>query len=197
VGELISDAEARRASLDDPERFEVIFDRHFGAIHRFVGRRLGRELAEEIAAEVFVTAFASRSRYDTARENARPWLLGIASNLIRHQRRGEVRRLRAYVRTGADPDDQPHDAELFDRVDAQAARAQLAEGIASLSAEDREVLLLYAWADLTYPEIAEALAIPLGTVRSRLFRARRQFRELLGASGQFEDEELERTTPHG
>jgi RNA polymerase sigma-70 factor (ECF subfamily) len=196
VGEVISDAEAIRASLDDPDRFEVVFDRHFGAIHRFVERRLGGDLAEEIAAEVFVTAFASRSRYDTARENARPWLLGIAANLIRHQRRSEVRQLRAYARTGADSGDQPRDAELLDRVDAQASRAQLAEGIASLSADDREVLLLYAWAGLSYPEIAEALAIPVGTVRSRLSRARRQFRELLGASGQFEDEDRERT-PHG
>jgi RNA polymerase sigma factor (sigma-70 family) len=196
VGELISDAEAIRASLEDPDRFEVVFDRHFGAIHRFVERRLGRELAEEIASEAFVTAFASRSRYDTARENARPWLLGIAANLIRHQRRSEMRQLRAYARSGADSGEQSHDAELFDRVDAEASRDQLAEGLASLSADDREVLLLYAWADLSYPEIAEALAIPVGTVRSRLFRARRRFRELLGASGQFEDEELERT-PNG
>ena len=72
-----------------------------------------------------------------------------------------------------------HADDVADRVSAQAARAQLADALAALAGRDRDVLLLAAWADLSYEEIAAALAIPVGTVRSRLFRARRLIRESL------------------
>jgi DNA-directed RNA polymerase specialized sigma24 family protein len=91
VGEEITDASLIAASVREPERFAVLFDRHFAAVHRYLQRRLGRDVAEELAAETFVTAFAGRLRYDGSRESARPWLFGIAANLVRHQRRTERR----------------------------------------------------------------------------------------------------------
>ena len=178
-----SDAAVIALSLSDAARFGEIFDRHFTEIHRYVARRVGGVLADEIAAETFVVAFRARDRYDRQAHDARPWLFGIAANLVRRHWRTERRRLRAYARTGVDAVGD----ECFEvgrRVDADAARPALAAALASLSATEREVLLLFAWADLSYEEISAALGVPAGTVRSRLSRARAHVRELLGPSGQ-------------
>lgn len=176
-----SDAEAIAASLDDPRSFAVVFERHFDAIFRYLRRRVGSVQGEELAAETFAQAFAARGRFDGAYTDARPWLYGIAVNLLRRRYRTEERELRAYARSGFDPlaaDDAP-----MDGADARAVAAALAE----LPPIERETLLLYAWAELGYAEIAAALDIPIGTVRSRLSRARARVRELLVAGGQYED----------
>jgi RNA polymerase sigma-70 factor (ECF subfamily) len=179
----LSDAGVVAASLDDAARFGEIFDRHFAEIDRYLARRVGWVLADEIASEVFVIAFRSRARYDQTAPDARPWLFGIAANLARRHWRTERRRLRAYARTGTDPLAGANE-DLDQRVDAAAAAPALAAALAALRAEEREVLLLFAWADLGYDEIAAALDIPIGTVRSRLSRARSHVRELLSPSGQ-------------
>jgi RNA polymerase sigma factor (sigma-70 family) len=178
-----SDAAVIAASLIDASAFGQIFDRHYGEIHRYLGRRVGAALADETAAETFVLAFRLRDRFDGRAPDARPWLFGIAANLIRRHWRTERRRLRAYARTGTDPiyDDS---SEVDRRVDAVAAGPQLAAALASLSGGEREVLLLFAWADLSYEEISAALGIPTGTVRSRLSRARAHVRELMWPTGQ-------------
>jgi RNA polymerase sigma-70 factor (ECF subfamily) len=183
---IATDAEIIRASQADPRLFAAIFDRHFDAIYRYLRRRVGESLADDLAAETFTTAFAVRGKYDLRREDARPWLYGIASNLLRHHYRREERQLRAYARTGVDPVQADLD-EVLDRVDAATAGPRLARALASLDRRDRDVLLLYAWADLSYQDIADALGIPPGTVRSRLHRARRIVRELLGDIGQYLD----------
>jgi RNA polymerase sigma-70 factor (ECF subfamily) len=172
-------------SLAEPELFALLYDRYAADIHRYVQRRLGADAADDITAETFLIAFRTRSRYDTDRPNARPWLYGIAGNLIGKQRRAEVRALRALARTGHDPVAESWSERADDRVTAQTAHAPLAGALAALSAGDRHVLLLVAWADLTYPEVAEALGIPVGTVRSRLNRARRKVRSALGADPAF------------
>jgi RNA polymerase sigma factor (sigma-70 family) len=179
-----TDSDAIAASIGDGERFALIFDRHFEAIHGFLHRRVGRDAADELAAETFAEAFRRRDVYDAARADVRPWLFGIAVNLLRHHVRTERRQLLAYARTGNDPVLHSETEAVEARVDADAARRQLALGLASLRTGDRDVLLLYAWADLGYQEISQALRIPIGTVRSRLHRARRRVRELLEASGQ-------------
>ena len=97
----------------------------------------------------------------------RRWLYGIAANLLRDHHRAERRRLLAYAKTGVDPIlDGGFDA-VGARLDAGAEGPAVARALARLTPGDRETLLLYAWADLTYREIAEALTIPIGTVRSR------------------------------
>lgn len=132
-------------------------------------------------------AFRRRAVYDPRSEDARPWLFGIAANLLRHHRRTERRQLLAYARTGADPAAEGGFDAADARADAAAAGPAIAGALATLRPWDREVLLLYAWGDLTYQEIGDALAIPVGTVRSRLARARRRVRELLAGSGQLVD----------
>jgi RNA polymerase sigma factor (sigma-70 family) len=182
------DGEAVRASVADPQAFAPVFDRHFDAVHRFVRRRVGATVAQDVAAETFLRAFEARDRFDVTRGDARPWLYGIAVNLLGHHYRSEERQLRAYARTGVDPglvDEERADA----RLDAAAARRQLAAALADLQPGDRDALLLHAWAGLEYAEIAEALDIPVGTVRSRLNRARELVRRRLTA-----DEVTEWTT---
>ncbi|MEU9291915.1 RNA polymerase sigma factor [Streptomyces sp. NPDC048275] len=183
--EVSQDAEVVARSLDEPERFASLYDRYAPDIHRYATRRLGTGAADDITAETFLIAFRTRARYDTDRSNARPWLYGIAGNLIGKQRRAEVRALRALARTGHDPVAESWSARADDRVTAQTAHAPLAGALAALSTGDRHVLLLVAWADLTYVEVAEALGIPVGTVRSRLNRARRKVRSALGADPAF------------
>ncbi|GAW50843.1 MULTISPECIES: RNA polymerase sigma factor [unclassified Nocardioides] len=173
------DAAVVASSLTDPPRFALLYDRYAADIHRFVARRLGTGAAEDVTADVFLAAFRGRSRYDATRPTARPWLYGIAANLVGKHRRSEVRGLRALARTGTDPVAQSWVEQADERVTAQAHSAPLARALADLSAGDRDVLLLVAWADLGYQEVADALGIPLGTVRSRLHRARCQVRAAL------------------
>ena len=174
-----TDAAAITESMDAPSAFATVFERHHAPIHRYLARRLGVDLADELAAEVFAVAFAKRGRYDATFEDARPWLFGIATRLVRRHARREVRELRAYARTGIDPAHPSHEDRVAAEADSAAAAPELAAALAALPRADREVLLLYAWGELAYPEIAAALSISPGTVKSRLHRARRRVRESL------------------
>jgi RNA polymerase sigma-70 factor (ECF subfamily) len=176
-----TDAVILAASLDDPQAFTALFERHFAAIHRWLVRRVGTPLAEDLAAETFTRAFDVRERFDASHDDARPWLFGIAANLVHDHRRRELRRLRALARVerweaaAEDPT-----AGAVTRADAALAGPAVAAALAELRAEERDVLLLVAWAGLEYDEVARATGVPIGTVRSRLHRARRRMRDALG-----------------
>jgi RNA polymerase sigma factor (sigma-70 family) len=177
------DAAIIERSARDPESFAILYDRHAATLHRYVARRLGESVADDIVAETFLCAFRKRDRFDPGTSaDARPWLYGIAANLIGKHTRSEVRMLRAYARTGADPVLTPQATfdDALSRVAFAAAQRDLAQALAALAKGDREVLLLIAWADLSYAEVAAALGIPVGTVRSRLNRARTRVRAALG-----------------
>lgn len=173
------DASLIERSVTEPELFGVLYERHAAAIHRYVTRRLGNVVADDVVADTFLIAFRGRARYDPARRTAGPWLYGIASNLIAKHHRAEIRLYRACLRTGTDPVAEPY----IDRVEARVLSAgwqrPLAGALARLSAKDRDVLLLIAWAELSYEQVAQALDIPIGTVRSRLNRARRKVQSAL------------------
>ncbi len=175
---LPSDTELIAGSLAEPEHFAALFDRHATAVHRYLGRRVG-ELADDLLSETFLVAFRRRSAYRPEHLDVRPWLLGIATNLVHAHARTERRRYRAFARTGVDPAASLASDDVHARVDAEALRAPLAAALAGLKERDRDVLLLFAWEQLGYEEIAAALEIPVGTVRSRLNRARRQTRAVL------------------
>jgi RNA polymerase sigma-70 factor (ECF subfamily) len=183
------DANMIKESWAEPERFAAIFDRYFSEVHRYIARRIGPGVADDLAAEVFLAAFAQRGKYDTARGCARPWLYGIATNLIGSHRRHERRLLRAIVRTGLPPAWHCDEERLIDRVSAAAAGPALADALMALAPGDRDALLLVALADLSYADVAAALDIPYGTVCSRLNRARRLVRESLGGINPIGDQE--------
>jgi RNA polymerase sigma factor (sigma-70 family) len=174
-----TDAALIERSRREPERFAAVFDRHFAEIHGYVARRLGPSLADDVASETFLVAFDRRRRYDLRHASARPWLYGIASNLVARHRRAEVRRYRALARAGTAEAVDGHAEGVAVRLDAQALRPRLAEGLIRIADRDREMLLLVAWAQLGLEEAAQALGIPAGTARSRLHRARRQIRAVL------------------
>jgi RNA polymerase sigma factor (sigma-70 family) len=178
--ERADDAAVIEQSWHEPETFAELYDRYAASIHRYVTRRLGDGAAADVVAETFLAAFRMRRRYDLSRSDARPWLYGIAANMIGKHRRAEVRMLRALARAGTGPAAEGHADRVDSRVSAACAQRALAAALAGLAAGDREVLLLIAWADLSYEEAAVALEIPVGTVRSRLNRARRKTREALG-----------------
>jgi len=179
-----SDADVIELSRHDPEQFTVLFRRHAPHIQRYVARRLGPDAAEDIVAETFLLAFRHRDRYDPSRADARPWLYGISTNLIGRHRRAEIRQYRALARTGTDPVTEPFTDQVDDRVSASLASRPLAAALAALSAAQRDTLLLAAWSELSYDEIATALNVPIGTVRSRLNRARTKLRQILPQESQ-------------
>lgn len=176
----LDDATVIQLSRREPEQFTRLFRRHAPHIQRYVARRLGPDAADDIVAETFLLAFRQRDRYDQSRPDARPWLYGIATNLIGRHRRAEVRLYRALARTGADPVAEPFTDGVDDRVSASTTARRLAAALARLSAEYRDTLLLVVWGDLSYDEAAAALGVPVGTVRSRLSRARSRLRRTLG-----------------
>lgn len=176
----MDDAATIARSEREPEVFAVIFDRHAPVIHRYLARRLGREAADDLVGETFLAAFRRRNRYDPTHSDARPWLYGIATHLVAQHRREEARGYRLLARLTPDPAQHSHTDRVDAVVDAGSTRAALLAALAKLKPGDRDVLLLYAWESLRYEDVAAALSIPVGTVRSRLARARRQVREALG-----------------
>ncbi|MCF6473195.1 RNA polymerase sigma factor [Nonomuraea sp. MG754425] len=163
----------------EPDRFAALFTRYGPELKRYVIRRLGVEPADDIVAETFAQALQHLDAYDTARGDERSWLYGIATNLIGQHRRREVALYRALSRTGVDSVMEPFTEKVEQRVVAGSARQRLAGALAGLSRKHRDTLLLVWWADLTYEEAAQALGVPVGTVRSRINRARSALRRAL------------------
>ena len=183
---LPTDAELIARSVVEPEQFATLFDRHAATVHRYLGRRVG-QLADDLLSETFLIAFRRRSAYRADRVDVRPWLLGIATNLMHAHARTERRRYRALARSASEPVTSAGSEDVHARVDAAALRGPLAAALAGLKERDRDVLLLFAWGQLGYEEIAAVLDIPIGTVRSRLNRARRQTRAVLGSASPLEE----------
>ena len=175
-----SDAEVIAISLDQPASFSEIYDRHGPAVLRFLVRRVGPEAAEQLIGDTFRVAFERRETFDQTRDDACPWLYGIATNLLRRHRRSEARRLRATSRlSGVASTADADEDRVIDAADAEALLPAVADVVVDLPDDEREVLLLFAWEGLAYEDIAVALDVPVGTVRSRLNRGRRRIRDLL------------------
>lgn len=168
-----------RNSQSDPERFAVLVRRHGPAVGRYVTRRIGRERAEDVVAETFLVAFRKRADFQDNGRNCLPWLYGIATRLMHHERRNEVRQLRLLAASGTDPVTAPFTDRVDDAVAAGNVKQRLAAALSDLPVNQRDALLLLVWADLSYEQIATATGVPLGTVRSRISRARRRLRQTL------------------
>ena len=160
--------------------FEAAFCQYFPPVYRFLARRVGSAIAEDLAAETFAVAYRRRAVYEPGRGSLRSWLFGIAANLVRSHWRAEQHLLELDARLVPEIE-LPDELEAADRrVCAALLAPRLAAALAQLPGEQREVLLLYAWAELAPEEIAAALQVAPGTVRSRLSRARAVLREQLG-----------------
>jgi RNA polymerase sigma-70 factor (ECF subfamily) len=147
------------------DAFTALFDEHADAIFGFCFRRTAdHALAEDLTATVFLEAWRRREQVDLATRPALPWLYGVAGNVLRNARRSLRRHREVLERIPPAPE--------RDRVAEQAEMRELLEAVAGLPRHEREVVELVAWADLSYADAAEALGVPVGTVRSRLSRAR-------------------------
>ena len=167
-------------SLKETEAFSVIYQRHHDKIFRYIARRVGGDRAADLTSEVFLRAFRLRRRYDTTRSSCQPWLYGIATNVVGDDLRRFRRQQRIYLVTGSlaiQPDDPYQQAD--EQLTADAVSDDLNRALGSLRTGDRNVFLLYGVENLTYQQTADALGIPIGTVRSRMARARRIIRELI------------------
>lgn len=178
-------------SAREPAVFATLYDRHAPSVFRYAAQRLGDHAADDVMSETFLVAFERRSAYDLTVVDARPWLLGIATRLMRKHVRLEAtawKGMTADLAAQIVPD-------LIDlagaRIDAHRLTQRLAKALRRLPEIDRDTLLLYAWGNLDYASIATAMEVPVGTVRSRLNRARRQLRRAAGI------ETLEQETDHG
>ncbi len=178
------DAALLRGAQTDPALFGRIFDRHFVAVYRFCERRVGRSMAEDLAGETFRRAFEALRSYDLSRPSALPWLYRIARNLVRDALRARAAEDRAYARLhvlagGGSPEDD-HAAR---RAEARADLAVLARLLLAEPEQDVEALFLHVWDGLSYLDVATALGVPVGTVRSRLSRLRHRLEEALVIEG--------------
>ncbi len=185
------DADLIERSWRDPEQFAALFDRHAPRIRRYLARRVGLDVSDDLLAETFLAAFAKRRRYNLAYRSATPWLYGIATNLVGQRRREEVRQFRIQQAALPELHEPGHADQVADDVSASSLRALLIDAVCALPTGERDALLLIAWEQLTYEEVAAALRIPVGTVRSRLNRARTTLRTALaGKTGQAIEEFL-------
>jgi RNA polymerase sigma factor (sigma-70 family) len=183
-----TDAEVwRLAASGEADAFGVLFERHGRAVYNFCFRRTANwAAAEDLTSIVFLEAWRRRSEVRLKDGRALPWLLGVATNVLRNRRRSERRHRAALARLplerGADFADDV-DARLDDERRMQAALRT----VATLPRRERDVLALCVWAGLSYEDAAVALGLPIGTVRSRLSRARARLRELGGDCGHESD----------
>jgi len=166
--------------------FAGVYERYFPDIHHYIAGRLGRDVADDIAADTFVIALGKHDGFDARRGPVRAWLYGIATNLIAQHRRAEQRRYRALARAQAELLTGGHEDRVLSSVAAAGMQPRLAQALARLSPEERDVLLV-ALADLSHVEISQALGIPHGTVGSRLSRARKKIRATLDQEGQIDE----------
>lgn len=174
----LSDADVISRSVDTPDLFALIFDRHVVAVRSYLQGRVGIAEADGLVVDAFAAAFAARTKYDDRHGNALPWVMGFARNMARNELRSGRRlsRLRSRLR-GTERAEAPVDSS--DRLDAERVGGRVRLAVRALPVDQQEVLLLYALAGLSYEEIADSLGVPVGTVRSRLARGRQRLRAVL------------------
>ena len=187
---MSSDNEIIERSRATPGAFAGLYDRHARTIHRYAARRLGAGVADDVMSETFLVAFERRAAFDPTVGAALPWLYGIATTLMKKHARLEAASWRGMTASGAAEVVTDDFASLESRVDAEASVKRIGSALRRMAKRDRDALLLQAWADLSYEDIALALDVPVGTVRSRLNRARRVLREAI-SRGQTPEKEVE------
>lgn len=191
IHSVSTDSEIIQRSREAPAVFGELFDRHARSLRRYAASRVGTSVADDVMSETFLVAFEHREMFDHSFDNAGPWLFGIATNVLRQHHRAESRMLKTIAKSGHEVADDEFFA-VANRVDARLAIRKIATILKTMNAANRDSLLLWAWADLTYEQIAQATDVPVGTVRSRINRARSVLRQ---ASESIT--ELEKEKDHG
>lgn len=172
-----------RSREGDADAFALLFERHAKAIYNYCFRRIGDwGAAEDLLSIVFLEAWRRR-RKELPPDKVLPWLYGIATNVVRNRRRAERRYRAALARVPAPRFEPDFGDEIDARLDDERLIRSALELLATLPAGQQDVLVLCEWSELSYEDTALALGVPVGTVRSRLSRARAALGELERASG--------------
>jgi RNA polymerase sigma factor (sigma-70 family) len=171
-------------ALAPAARFEQLYLDTETKLFRYLTRRVGPTLAEDLTAEAFTIAWQRFADYDPTRAAFSTWVFGIAINLLRRHARTEIYQLGMFSRTGHDPAQPSDESAIVDRLAASTFWPKVAAELADMDEVDRDVLTLYAWAEMSYTAIAETLGIPVGTVRSRMSRARDRLVGRVGSSAE-------------
>jgi RNA polymerase sigma factor (sigma-70 family) len=184
MGDLTNDALWRRARAGEPEAFGLLYERHARAIYNYLFRRCADwSLAEDLTSVVFLEGFRRRAEVEIEEGKVLPWLYGVASNVVRNQRRSMRRHAEALKRVRPPEPVLGIAGEAAERLDAQRRMRSILAALDELPESDKEVLALCVWSELSYEDAAAALGVPVGTVRSRLARARARLGELVEPNG--------------
>jgi RNA polymerase sigma factor (sigma-70 family) len=171
-----------RAERGEADAFGALFERHGPAVLQFCFRRTAdAALAEDLTSIVFLEAWRKRGRLEFFQESARPWLFGVALNVVRSQYRAQRRHSDALARLPAPAPAEPESDRAIARIDAEREMRTVLDTVSKLNRREREVLELCVWAELSPEEAASSLGISVGAVRSRLSRARRRLAVLAPA----------------
>jgi RNA polymerase sigma factor (sigma-70 family) len=182
VGTVTDESLWRQTLAGSADAFGVLFDRHARAVYNFCFRRTASwSQAEDLTSEVFLVAWRRRREvvFSAESRSLLPWLLGVALHLARNRWRADRRARRALTRLDASAHEADFSDEVIARIADERQMAALLSVLGRLPRHERDVIALCAWADLSYDDCALALGVPVGTVRSRLSRARTHLRKLL------------------
>jgi len=173
-----------RAAAHDGAAFGELFERHSSAVYNHCFRRTGSwSTAEDLTSVVFLEAWRRRKEVQLYGDSVLPWLLAVANNATRNSNRSTRRHRRLLAKlVGASPSSR-FDNDADQRIDDERAMTSILEKLSTLRIEEREILALCDWSNLSYAEAAAAIDVPIGTVRSRLSRAREHLRSLIEEDG--------------
>jgi RNA polymerase sigma factor (sigma-70 family) len=171
-----------RAADGDGEAFGALFDRHARSVYNHCFRRTADwSAAEDLTSVVFLEAWRRRRQVRISSDSLLPWLLGVANNALRNRSRSLRRHQAAIGRLPSMNSVRDPAEEVAGRIDDERQMHDILTVVNRLPSADREVLTLCVWSGLSYEDAAVALNIPVGTVRSRLSRARARMKKLSGA----------------
>ncbi|MFE5325529.1 RNA polymerase sigma factor [Embleya sp. NPDC056575] len=171
-----------RACAGERSAFGDLFDRHARAVHNFLFRRTGSWAdAEDLTSAVFLHAWRIRAEVVLFQDSALPWLLGVARNMAANSGRALLRYRALQARLPPPPAAPDHADEVAARLDDERAMASVLRAVAALPEREREVLELCVWSGLSQEAVAAVLGVAVGTVKSRLHRARARLRDLVAA----------------
>jgi RNA polymerase sigma factor (sigma-70 family) len=163
----------RRVLAGDGAAYGELYERHADSIYRYLFRRVADWAdAEDLTAVVFLEAYRGRRSVKLSDGSLLPWLYGIATNLLRTRRRTAARHRRALARLELATTTRPPVADVDARLAAQIEARQVLENIRRLPRAQRDVVALCLYQGVSYQDAAVALQLPVGTIRSRLARAR-------------------------
>ncbi len=174
-----------RALEGEAAAFGELFERHATSVYNYLFRRCGNwATAQDLTSLVFLELWRKRSDISLERESALPLLLGVATNVLRNRKRTERRHRAALERMPAPPQSwSPHE-DVVDKLTDEQRMRELQRVLDRLPKREQDLIVLCVWMELTYEEAADALCLPIGTIGSRLSRAKRRLRGLLEPSGQ-------------